>query len=131
MIQFRVSNKDELLTLIISKLEEQGEGKKGYVAEKLREMIKTYYMLSELVDGDGLKDPVETGEKIKEIVRSYQALTQLAGETDPYKIIAKLAQRSSPSPSPAPATPTGQEEPPPPPKKRKRIDPSKFNFGID
>lgn len=124
-VQFRVSNKDELLTLLISKLEEEGAGKKGYVAEKVREMLRSFYSLMELVNGD-LNDIEGTEQKIREIIRSYQALTELAGETDPYKIIVKLAKSNNTS-SPQPTQ--QKEEPKEEPKKPKRkVDPTKWNF---
>lgn len=62
LIQFRISDKDEVLTDLIAKLEHDGIGKRGYVGNKLRDMIKAYHLLSEH-----------------------------AGETDPYKLMLKLA----------------------------------------
>lgn len=64
LIQFRISEKDDTLTDLISKLEEESNGKRGYVGNKLRDMLKAYTILSEYT-----------------------------GETDPYKLMMKLASQ--------------------------------------
>lgn len=80
LIQFRVSEKDQVLTDLINSLEEEAQGRRGFVAERLRDMIKAFHLLSEM-----------TGEK------------------DPYKIMVKLAQ-GAPRPEEAPAPPPPKEE---------------------
>jgi hypothetical protein len=66
LIQFRISDKDDTLNDLIKQLEHEGKGKRGYVGNKLRDMIKAYHLLSEHT-----------------------------GETDPYKLMMKLASNNS------------------------------------
>jgi hypothetical protein len=65
LIQFRISEKDETLTNLIEKLEKEGKDRRGYVSNRLRDMLKAYTILSDFT-----------------------------GETDPYKLMMKLASRS-------------------------------------
>lgn len=69
-VQFRVSDKDQTLHDLVTRMKRQEEltGKRGYVANRLRDMIKAYHLISEHF-----------------------------GEQDPYKLMMKIAsnQRAS------------------------------------
>lgn len=122
-VQVRVPVQDSFFTQIISQLEEESKGKRGYVADRIREMIKDFYKLKELAGEDDVS-------KIADMIKAYKALSELAGETDPYKIIVKLAKQQQASPAPTPQQPVQEEkEEEAPVKRKKRIRPNQFSFG--
>lgn len=118
LVQFRVSVHDELLTHIINKLEEEAGDRRGYVANKIQEMIKDLHLLKELA---GESDVT----KIADMIKAYKTLSELAGESDPYKIILTLAQRQQAS---APAPSVQQADPEPPKPARRRVNVKKYEF---
>lgn len=69
-VQFRISDKDQVLHDLVSRMKKQEEltGKRGYVANRLRDMIKAYHLISEHF-----------------------------GEQDPYKLMMKIASNQKPS----------------------------------
>jgi hypothetical protein len=68
-VQFRISDKDQVLHDLVSRMKRQEEltGKRGYVANRLRDMIKAYHLISEHF-----------------------------GEQDPYKLMMKIASHQKP-----------------------------------
>ncbi|MGG1219402.1 hypothetical protein ABE236_18350 [Priestia endophytica] len=68
-VQFRVSEKDQILHELVTSLQKQEKltGKRGYANNKIRDMVKAYHLISEHFE-----------------------------ETDPYRLMMKIASNQRP-----------------------------------
>lgn len=65
-VQFKIPDTDTLLTELMTRLQSEGVGKRGYLSDQLRERL-----------------------------RCFEMLAQLVGETDPLKVLVKISSRLS------------------------------------
>ncbi|MCM3155619.1 hypothetical protein M3611_26870 [Priestia megaterium] len=74
-VQFRVSDKDSILHELVTSLQKQEKltGKRGYANNKIRDMVKAYHLISEHFEES---DPYKLMMKIASNHRPVQAATE-------------------------------------------------------